>query len=286
MKKLVALLIVLTLLGTLTACSSDKITMKKLVEANRSETLLEKYDSVYIQTKANGEEYVEYYHTEEFSYEKSVAWSRYLTDEIAYLYENGQYKRLVQIDRNGLVGYADYRADEYGDLVLSEDSLKEKIQSVTENQDRITVACSMDAKAFGELVGMDGMTSFDSEYVVAADDYRVLTGKATITYEGGDPVVFDVDCTYNAEMPEGLQQILACVNQTEDLRTVTFVFQVGTEKEKVEILQVPKGVPVTISLAEGSAENYSFYRDEACTELHTDTGEYDADVTIYIQWNS
>ena len=286
MKRIVTLLIVLALLGMMTACSSDKVTMKQLLEANRSETLLGNYDSVYIQVELNGEEYVEYYHTEEFSYEKSAAWSRYLTDEIAYLYENGQYKRWIQIDRNGLVGYADYRVEEYGDLVLSEDSLKEKIQSVTENQDHITVACSMDAKIFGKLVGSDAMTSFDSEYVVAADDYRVLTGKATITYEGGDPVVFDVDCTYNAEMPEGLQQILACVNQTEDLRTVTLVFQAGTEKENVEILQVPKGAPVTIGLAEGSAENYSFYRDEACTELHTDTGEYDADVTIYIQWNS
>ena len=260
--------------------------MKELVEANQLEALLEVYDSISVQTKANGELYMEYYLTKEFSYENSGTWSMFVTDDVGYIYDGDMYKRLVRIDRNGLVGYADYRADRYGDAVIFQESTLEKIKSVTEAEERITVESAMDEKTLGKLPGGENLKSYKVEYVVDAADLRLMTATATaVGQDNKTPVVFDMACAYDQEIPEAVQAYLAYINQTEDLRSVTLVFQVGTENEKAERLLVPKGMPVSITLAEGTADNYSFYTDAACTQRHTDTGDYTSDITVYVKWN-
>ena len=46
MKKLFALLLVLVFMVSLVACGSQKLTMRKLIDANQSKTLLETHDSI------------------------------------------------------------------------------------------------------------------------------------------------------------------------------------------------------------------------------------------------
>ena len=284
MKKIITLLTILVMLVSLAACNSEKLTMKELVEANQTETLLEAYDSVSVQTKANGEMYIEYYLTEEFSYEKIGNWSMFLTDETGYVYEDDMYKQIVRIDRNGLVSHEGYRVDQYGNVVISQDSVLEKIESVVEAEEHITVVSSMDEKTLFKVVGDENLKSYDVEYIMDAADYRLMNATAKFGYGDGS-VVFDLECSYNQEMPEEIQAYLAYKNQAEDLRSVTLVFQAGTPDENVEYLQVPKGMPVSIVLTEGTDENYSFYSDAACTQRHVDTGDYTSDVTVYVKWN-
>ena len=285
MKKIIVLLATLVMVVSFTACNNEKLSMNELVEANQTDTLLETYDSVSVQVKANGEMYTEYYLTEEFSYEKIGNWAMWLTDETGYVYEDGMYKQIVRIDRNGLVSHEGYRVDQYGDVVISQDSVLEKIESVAETEEHITVVSSMARKTLYKVVGDENIKSYDVEYIMDAADYRLMSATAKFGYDDGSVVVFDMECSYNQEMPEEIQAYLAYKNQTEDLRSVTLVFQAGTPDEKVEYLQVPKGMPVSIVLTEGTGENYSFYSDAACTQRHVDTGDYTSDVTVYVKWN-
>ena len=67
------------------------------------------------------------------------------------------------------------------------------------------------------------------------------------------------------------------------LRTITLVFHVGTEKEKVETVEVPKGLALWLVLPEDVTESFSVYADAACTVPHESNGDYTSDVTVYIK---
>jgi hypothetical protein len=92
-----------------------------------------------------------------------------------------------------------------------------------------------------------------------------------------------MECSYSEEMPEEIKHFLEYENQTENLRTITLVFHVGTEKEKAECVQVPRGLALWLVLPDDATEGISVYADAACTVPHESNGDYTSDVTVYIK---
>lgn len=282
-KKFFALLLVSVLLVSFAACDSQKLTMRKLVEANQPESLLKTYDSISIHGTMGGEFFADYYLTNTCSYEKHEDWAMYLTDDTGYACRNGVYERLVFLTPDGLADYADYRADQYKYVILSQDSLREKIQSITEAEDQITVASGMDRKNLKKVVGQEGLRSYESSYVMDAKTYALITATGIFAFDDGTIVDFATECAYNTEMPEEINPFLEYASQTEDLRTVTMVFHAGTEKEKAEYIQAPRGLAIGLGLPVNSRESFSVYADAACTVPYQSNGDYTSDITIYIK---
>ena len=73
--------------------------------------------------------------------------------------------------------------------------------------------------------------------------------------------------------------------QTEDLRTITVISNPGSENEKSQSVQVPKGLPVILGSASAAHVNFELYDDAACTELHIASKDHTSDVTIYVKWS-
>ena len=116
-------MLVLVLMVSVAACGSQKLTMKQLIEANQTETLLETYDIISVRNTINGELYSFHYLTDTYSYENHGTWSMYVSDDTGYRYDNGMNGKIVCLTRDGLVDYADYRAGQYEDVVMSQESL-------------------------------------------------------------------------------------------------------------------------------------------------------------------
>ena len=284
MKKRCALLLALVLMaGSFAACSSEKLTMKKLIEANQTDVLLENYDSIHIRSVMDGEMYAEYYLTDTCSYEKRENWAMYVTDDTGFGYQDDVYARIVCLTRDGLVDYADYRAGKYADVILSKESLREKIQSVAETENRITVKSVMKEMSLQKIIGNESLHSLENTYVLDAKTNGVMTIDAIVTLDDGTAYDALMECSYNAEMPEEVEHLRVFENQTEDLRTVTMVFHAGTGKEKVEQVQAPKGFSIWMVLPDDATESFSIYADAACTEPYQSNGDYTSDVTVYIK---
>ena len=284
MKRRFALLLALVLMvGSFAACGSEKLTMKKLIEANQTDALLENYDSIHIRNVMDGEKGAEYYLTDTCSYEKGENWAMYVTDDTGYGYQNGVYARIVCLTRDGLVDYADYRKSKYADVILSKESLQEKIQSVAEEENRITLKSAMNQKNLEKIIGYESLHSLENTYVLDAKTYGVMTIDAIVTLDDGTAYDARMECSYNAEAPEEVEHLRAFENQTEDLRTVTMVFHAGTKKEKVEQVQAPKGFSIWMVLPDDATESFSIYADAACTEPYQSNGDYTSDVTVYIK---
>ena len=75
-------------------------------------------------------------------------------------------------------------------------------------------------------------------------------------------------------------------NQTENLRNITVVSNPGIENEKIESVQVPKGLIVGFRYDEDSEYEFEVYTDAACTELYDPYADTDSDLTIYVKWTN
>ena len=285
MKKIFTLLTVFVMLVSLTSCAGDKINMKKVVEANKTENLLEKYENVYIIGSVNGEKYVEYYLTEDLSYEEGGGRATYLADDMSYMYSDGKFSRLAYFTRDGLLDNAERREEKYEYVFLSEDSLHEKILSVSEADGKITVATEMDEKTLDKIAGQEGMVSFSGKYVIDAKTYELISGEGTFVGADGTTTTLAAEFIYNsADAPEKLATMLEYADQEEDIRTATFVFNPGTRKEKTECLKVPRGIGISLANTVESVKSYGLYANAECTEGYVNNGDYDSDTTVYIKW--
>lgn len=285
MKKFFVLPFVFVMLISLTSCAGGKLSMKKVVEANKTENLLEKYENVHIIGTANGERYIEYYLTEEMSYEEGSGRATYLTDDMGYMHSEGKFSHLTYFSRDGLLDNVERREEKYEYVFLSEDSLREKILSVSEADGKITITTEMNEKTLDKIVGKEGLTYFNGEYVIDAETYELISGKGTFVGEDGTTVILAGEFIYDStETPEKLATILEYAKQEDDLRTATLVFNPGTRKEKTEYIKVPRGVGISLANAVDSVNSYGLYADADCTESYVNNGDYDSDTTVYIKW--
>ena len=283
MKRILTLLLALTLLVSLAACSQPDETIAQLITANSTANLLETYDSVYIHGTTGGQLYVDYYLTQDISFETHENWCMYVTDDTAFSCQNGVYQKMVFLTSDGLCDYADYRASAYAQAILTEDSLLEKVTSFTEAGGQITLTSTMSRANLRKVMGQGVFKAFEATYVADAETHTLQTLKALFTLPDGSVVDLFTECSYNAEMPQELLDLQAYTLQTEDMRVITMVFHAGTAQEKVQQVFSPRGLPLGIGQPVGSNEELGFYADPACTEPYESHGDYTSDATIYIK---
>ena len=127
-----------------------------------------------------------------------------------------------------------------------------------------------------------------------AKTHELISVKDVIEYDDGTVYNVGVDFIYDAEIPEGMKAFVEYEQQTEDFRTITIVSNPGTESEKSESVQIPKGLSVALepdfileldfSTNPEIEEVFELYSDAACTQLFDLSEDDDSDITIYVKW--
>ena len=230
--------LLLGLIVALSACGNTAITMQEVYDANLSETLLKKHESVYARYVLDGEVCGENYLSKEYTYDTTYGWTDFMTDHAYYNRTDGVDQRVLLLSSDGLTDIASYRAERYESLILNPDTEQETIRSVAKKDDRITVVSFLDQEALKNAE--EGLTSCNCEYVLDAKTYELISGKCTYVYDDGMADEFDSEIVYDEELPEGAKAFLEYEDQTEDLRTITIVSNPGSENEKSQSVRTPK----------------------------------------------
>ena len=79
------------------------------------------------------------------------------------------------------------------------------------------------------------------------------------------------------------EEFLAYV-EAENHRTITVVSNPGEDNEKIETVQVAKGLLVSVIPYWEVEETVTLYLDADCTELFEGDWDADADLTVYAKW--
>ncbi len=289
MKKIFAAILSSALVLSLAACGSKTITMQEVYDAYQLDTILETHENVHIKHQLDDELYTDMYLTKEFSYEyvcmDAITFATYLTDDSYYVYEDGVYGRIVFIEKDGLFDTASYRMERYASPIVDPLTVKEEIQSVTTKDGRITVSTVMSQEGLKEAQLLDeGLISGSYEYVMDAKTLTPIQSNGVYSYDDGTDFKYNVICSYDVELPAELQGFLELDRQTEDLRTITYVFHSETGEETTASIQVPKGIPVNLTTIYGITDEFELYADAACTEPFVNSGDYTTDTTIHVKW--
>lgn len=286
MKKFCLSLMLAGLLAALAACGSqNSITMQEVYDANRPAALLANHESVCARFTVDGEDVSLNYVSEEVTYDEVYGWACFMTDEVAYTCEDGTYHRMLPVNEEGLVDVADYRAAYDVRLLMDQTTTRETIESVTEQDGRLTVSTQLPAKYFLELTqGQEGVKVYRCEYMLDADTRVLIGGRSVCDFEDGTSFTVTSEMTYDEALPDQARAFLALEEQGAQLRTVTLVTNPGTQQEKIQSVQVAKGLSTRLDagMAEGSLTAYA---DAACTLPYTASGDHDSDVTVYLKWS-
>lgn len=284
MKKLCLSLLLAGLLVALTACSDPGITMKEVYEANRPAVLLENHESVCARFTVDGEDAGVNYVGKEYTYDAAYGWACFMTDEIAYNCEGDTYHRVVPVCEDGLVDVADYRAAYDVRLLMDKTTARETVESVTEQDGRLTVSTQLPAKYLLELTqGQEGVKACRCEYVLDADTCALISGQSVCDFEDGTSFTVTSEMTYDEALPDQARAFLALEEQGVQLRTVTLVTNPGTQREKIQNVQVAKGLSVRLDAGMGEG-TLTLYADAACTQPYIAPGEHESDATVYLKW--
>jgi hypothetical protein len=111
-----------------------------------------------------------------------------------------------------------------------------------------------------------------------------VIARLEITYKDGSVKEGVVTITRDVEAPEGVNPFLDYAQETENMRTVTIISNPGTENEKTDSIQVPKGLQVSVSPDFSVEEAMNLYADAACTQMFDDAWDVNTDLTIYVKW--
>ena len=285
MKKLVTIILMLSMILLLSACGKMEITMQEIYNAGQTEAMLESHQSVSIQNEMDGEVFDKTYLTKELSYEhfpdEEYDWAQFMTDEASYIYSSGDYLRYLYITPDGVTNdFASDRA-ELCVPVLTADVLEETIASASKKDGRITVN-----SYFGEelLAEEEGLTSCKKEYVLDAKTHELISATADYVYEDGTTFHVLTEVAYDTESPEMMEVFLKYANQTEDLRKISVVSNPGTKKEISQDFQIPKGLIIDFTYDDAFADRVELYTDAVCTEAYDPYADTNSDIIIYVKW--
>ena len=294
MKKIIAFFLLLCMIVTITACNDkenagSEITLQEIYDASKVASLLENHESVYIVRTENGKVSSEEYYSKEYSfifyygeiYGMDFDEAFLVTDHSYIVYSDNSMMRLVPITPDGMTDMAASFAKESELYVFMDDILNDTITSVTEKDGHIIVTSITDQE---EIDSVEGLVSCEEELVLDAKTREFISIKGTFCYE--TEVYENVTTfTFDAEIPENMKKFVECDRQTTDMRTITVVTNPGTENEKIESVQSPKGMSAGLTPdSEYYDRNFTMYADEACTQVF-DTPDFNSDVTVYIKWD-
>lgn len=294
MKKIITFFLLLCMIVTITACNDkenagSEITLQEIYDASKVASLLENHESVYIVRTENGKVSSEEYYSKEYSfifyygeiYGMEFDEAFFVTDHSYFVYSDNSMVRLVPITPDGMTDMADSFAKESEIHVFMDAILNDIITSVTEKDDHIIVTSITDQE---EIDSVEGLVSCEEELVLDAKTREFISVKGIFRYE---TEVYENVTTFifDAEIPENMKKFVECDRQTTDMRTITVVTNPGTENEKIESVQSPKGMSAGLTPdSEYYDRNFTLYADEACTQVF-DTPDVNSDVTVYIKWD-
>ena len=120
--------------------------------------------------------------------------------------------------------------------------------------------------------------------VLNAKTREILSVIGDYTYDDETAFGAVTEVAYDTEEPEMVKTFLEYDNQMENLRNITVVSNPGIENEKIESVQVPKGLIIGFRYDEDDAPEFHLYTDAACTESYDPYVDTDSDLTIYVKW--
>jgi hypothetical protein len=153
--------------------------------------------------------------------------------------------------------------------------------SVVEKDGSVIVTCTTDLE---NVFVEEGVVSCVETYTIDVETREMTSVKTVYTYEDGTVEEGVVTIIRDAEAPEGVKAFLEYAQETENMRTVTIVSNPGTENEKTDSIQVPKGLQVSVSPDFSVEEAMNLYADAACTQMFDDAWDVNTDLTIYVKW--
>ena len=285
MKKIVAFTLLLCMVLALATCGKAEITMQEIHDASQTEALLKNHESVYIQEEMDDKIWREVYLTKDYAYayipDEEADWAEFITDDAYYCYMGGDYLRYLPISPDGVSDFASYRAEHYAAVILGVDTLDDTIESVTPKDGRITIKSVCDQEALAEL----GVTSAQFEYILDAKTREMISLISDYTFDDGTAFGSAIEVAYDTEEPEMVKTFLEYDNQTENLRNITVVSNPGIENEKIESVQVSKGLIIGFRYDEDDTSEFHLYIDAACTEPYDPYMNTDSDLTLYVKWS-
>lgn len=297
MKKIVTFIMLFCMVFSLIACANKEIataeiTVQDLYDATNIPALLEKHDSVYVLYTENGEVYKEEYYSKEYCYTFFGGELYEMDSDLAslttnhschYCYDN-TYTQSIVLTPDGMVDMGSIFAEFSEKTIFSETLLNDTITSITEKDGNIIVTSVSDSEEI-EAMKAEGVTVGEEEYVLDANTRELISVKSVFFNEAEEENEGAIYFTYDVEIPKGMEKLMEYAQQTENMRTITIISNPGTDTEKTESVQVPKGVVAGLEADMSTDKAFTLYTDAACTQIFKEAPDVNSDVTIYIKWD-
>lgn len=301
MKKIVTFILLLCMVLSLAACTDNgsttpentapEITLQEVYDAGKNlVALLGDHENVYVVITSNGNVIREEYLSKEYVYsfqgpefmDIGFEYASFNTDHSEYICFDNNYARNVTLTPSGIVDPKE-RFAIVGTADFISSMILDSTPVITEKDGSIIVSCTSDAKDIATIG--EGVVSCVETYTLDGKTREMTAVKTVYTYEDGTVEEGVVTITRDVAVPEGAKPFLAYEQETENLRTITIVSNPGTENEKTESIQAPKGLPVGFSNDWNVEKTFALYADAACTQAIEEDPDVNSDVTLYIQWD-
>lgn len=269
-----------------------EITLQEIYEAGKSVVaLLGEHESVYLTITVNDKLIREEYLSKEYSYsfhdgehfEIGSDSTSLFSEHAEYVYSNGLYLRWVTLTPSGMLDLKESFASAGTTGFVSSQMMNDTTSPIVEKDGLITVSCTANEETLA-LMGEDVVSCVET-YTLDAKTREMISITTVYTYENGTVDEGVITITRDGEIPEGMKTLLAYDQETEDLRTITIVSNPGTENEKTESIQAPKGLYIGYVADFDCEQDFTVYTDAACTQPLEDDSDTTSDVTVYIKWN-
>ena len=313
-KQLAALIAALTIFTSIFHASAAEVTVADMMEANTLENLLSRHTSVAV-LQSIGSSQVATWVNRDYRYtaKRTDATVRegdtelLLTDQYALLFSYFRFKDGVQPVPVILLD-AGFGKDVYYDLANGKnDSLlyddiitaKEELQGVEEKDGKILMTTWLTGQAFKDGWGNDYPEGCycELQYVLDNQTRELIKDTETVLDSQGralkdqlfyqlfkDNTQVSQQVLYDTEMPEDLTFMIRALGmyldaEEKDMRTVTFVFEAGTDKEREVTSKGAKGYSV---LFDDGDYDYELYADAEMT-VPAPMDDLNSDRRVYVK---
>ena len=263
------------------------ITMQEIYDAGKNmAALLGDHDNVLVQAVSNGSVLYSEFLNDQYYYcfydaeYMGMGFSSFANNAAEYSYVGGVYSYNVTLTPDGLIDMTNYLA-EVGEGAFLSDMILNDTFTVTEENGSIIVTAVAD---MDEVWADEDVVSCVEIYTLDAVTRELTAVQTVYTYEDGSVVEGFATITRDAEAPEGVEEFLA-YTEAENHRTITVVSNPGEDNEKIETVQVAKGLLVSVIPYWEVEETVTLYLDADCTELFEGDWDADADLTVYAKWD-
>ena len=267
-----------------------EITLEEVYDAGKNYlALLGDHENLFITYEYDGVVIREDYYSKEFYhsffsgeyYGWDEVFENLITENAEYYQSEGIYSLNIMLTLDGIIDMKEY-FDATGETPFIEFCVIKNENATFVEQDGLLIVTytydQEDLAAFG-----DDIVSLVETYTVDLSTFEIISATVFYTYDDGTTLDGFITIARDVEAPARVEEFLKFENAT-DLRTVTIVSNPGTEDEKIETVQAPKGLTVDIYSYWNIEEILTLYTDAACTQIFESDTDFDADITVYAKW--